>query len=135
MSYLIAILISLFLLTGFLCLVWYEKKKERRFFSQTRRVLDQTIGRGVYIARHIDWAGFFAHIFKLSIERIAHDAVHSILVFVRTLERTLTRAIKSLRERVARRTSGEVPAEGSQLVATIVKFRKKREVKIPEETI
>jgi hypothetical protein len=127
MSYLIAVLGSGLLLTAFLVLTWVETSKGARLLSGTRMRMDRHISRATYIVRHIDWGGFFSHVLKLSFERVAHDLVHAVLLVVRTVERTLTRAIRTLRERVALRTSGDVPVEGSSLVATVSKFRKRRD--------
>jgi hypothetical protein len=61
---------------------------------------------------------------KLSLEKIAHDIVHGVLLVVRTLERSLTRAIRVLRERLAYRSDSSQSLEGFELTKTIQRFRK-----------
>ncbi len=124
MSYLIAICITFFLLVAFVFLSWFETKQGVRLFSGTRARLDKQVARAVYVARHIDWTAFFAHMVKTTSERVAHDAVHTTLLAVRASERALTRIIRTLRERVAERGDTAPEPEGSPLIATIVRFRK-----------
>ena len=105
MSNLIFIVSSLILLLGFLLLVYVEARTGKRLLSGIRTALDKKVARASFIRRHIDWAGFTAHVFTQSLERVAHDVIHSILLLVRTIERLLTSIIRTLRERVARRSS------------------------------
>lgn len=124
MSYLIAVLVTTLLLCGFILLSLLETKRQKRLFGGVRRTFDKQVARVGYVITHIDWAAFFAHVTKSTLERVAHDVVHTTLLGVRATERALTRAIRTLRERVATHTADEPVPEGSQLVATIVKFRK-----------
>lgn len=124
MSYLITILASLLLLTGFVAWSWLETRQGFRVLAGPRRRLDSKVARTVFVIQHIDWAAFFAHVARASAERIAHDAVHATLIVVRTIERMLTRNIRSLRERVQANVPEEAPVEGSQLIAMLVRFRK-----------
>ena len=124
MSYLITIAALASLLIGFLVMVRIERAMGKRLLAATRGKLDKKVERSWFIAEHIDWGGFVGHIFKLSIERVAHDIIHVVLLFVRTLERFLTRAIRGLRESLARRSSSAVPTEGFQLRSTLRQFRK-----------
>jgi len=124
MSYLQAVLATFVLLAGFLALSAIETSRGARLFGGVRRTLDRKVGRFAFIATHVDWGSFTAHIAKTSIERIAHDLVHAILIGVRATERALTRTIRALRERVAAHEPAGEPVEGSQLIATIVRFRK-----------
>jgi hypothetical protein len=124
MSYLIIILVLLLLLSCFVAWSWLETAKGFRLLSGPRSRLDRQVSRTSYVIRHIDWAAFFAHLARSSAERIAHDLVHTTLLVVRAVERMLTRNIRTLRERVAASTEGGPPVEGSQLIATIVRFRK-----------
>ena len=123
MSYLIFIGISAGLLVGFLTLVYVEGRMGKRVLKGVRSALDRRIGRASFVINRIDWAGFFGHVLKLSIERIAHDVVHGTLLIVRTIERSLTRLIRVLRERLAYRSSA-TPREEFQLRATLERFRK-----------
>lgn len=124
MSYLIAVLGSLLLLASFLLFSSLETRYGFRVLSGPRKRFDRQVARVTYVAQHIDWGGFIAHIVKTMAERVAHDLVHTSLLIVRAVERILTRLIRVLRERVASRVSDEPPVEGSQLIATIIRFRK-----------
>ncbi len=124
MSYLVTILASLLLLTGFITWSWLETRQGFRLFAAPRHKLDSKVSRTLFVIKHIDWAAFFAHLVRSSGERIAHDVVHTTLGVVRSLERMLTRNIRTLRERVDASGPEEVPVEGSQLIATLVRFRK-----------
>lgn len=124
MAYLIAVSATFLLLIAFLALSWLETRQGARLFAGTRARLDAKTARAAYIATHIDWGSFVRHISRSTAERVAHDIVHAILVAVRATERELTRIIRVLRERVARNAPAGEKVEGSQLVATIVRFRK-----------
>jgi hypothetical protein len=124
MSYLLTILISLLLLTSFVAWSWLETRSGFRVLAGPRARLDRQVGRTLFVLTHIDWAAFFSHVATSSAARIAHDLVHTTLLVVRATERMLTRTIRTLRERVAQSAAGEPPVEGSQLIATIVRFRK-----------
>lgn len=132
MTYLILILGSLLLLTGFVLWSWFETQHGFRILGGVRRKLDRQVARTTFVLTHIDWGAFFAHMARTTAERVAHDVVHTTLLIVRATERTLTRLIRSLRERVARHEPSGEPVEGSQLIATIVRFRKslKREKQV-----
>ncbi|MDB5195397.1 MAG: hypothetical protein JWO84_581 [Parcubacteria group bacterium] len=124
MSYLVAVLASLLLLVGFVMWSWLETRTGFRLFPRSRRRFDSKVARTAFVIRHIDWAAFFQHLARSSAERIAHDLVHTTLIVVRAMERMLTRTIRTLRERVAQSAEDGPPVEGSQLIATIVRFRK-----------
>lgn len=122
--YLITVLALTLLLVGFLVLSWVETSRGFRILGTPRTKLDRQVARLSYIAIHIDWAGFFAHLAKTTAARVLHDVVHTTLLVVRATERTLTRAIRTLRARLAMHTPPGEESEGSQLIATIVRFRK-----------
>jgi hypothetical protein len=124
MSYLIAILVSLLLLTSFVLWSWFETRSGFRVLAGPRRVFDRQVAKTTFVIIHIDWGAFALHVGKTTLERVAHDVVHTTLLLVRATERTLTRLIRSLRERVARHDPPEDPIEGSQLIATLIRFRK-----------
>lgn len=133
MSYLILIAVTFFLFSGFLVFAGVETRRGARIFKGPRTLLDKKLHRISYIIRHIDWGGFITHVSKVVFERTAHDVVHFTLVAVRSVERTLTRVIRTLRERVAMRSSTELPAEGSPLLHTLVRFHKTRKPEPPKE--
>ena len=99
MIYLILIGISLALFGGFLALVSFERSRGLRVAGEARNTLDKKVARATFVAQHVDWGAFFRHLVGSAAERTAHDIAHSILRFVRTTERLLTRFVKYLRER------------------------------------
>jgi hypothetical protein len=123
MSYLIAVLASLLLLSVFLVYAALETRFGFRLLGKSRKRLDRQVSRVSYVVRHIDWGGFTAHMIRTTAEKIAHDIVHTVLLVVRAAERLLTRTIRTLRERGVSSGTDE-PVEGSQLIATIIRFRK-----------
>ena len=124
MSYIITIGSTFFLVVVFVVLTSIEKKRGKRFFSSIRTRIDARVSRTFYIFERIDWGAFFGHLFKLSLEKVAHDVVHGTLLVVRTIERTLTRTIRVLRERLAYRSETPQAPEGFELGKTIQRFRK-----------
>jgi hypothetical protein len=124
MSYLIAILVSLLLLVGFVLWSWLETSRGFRLLSAPRQRFDRQVSRTAFVLTHIDWHAFTRHVARTTLERAAHDVVHTVLMVVRASERTLTRLIRSLRERVAKHEPNGEPVEGSQLIATLIRFRK-----------
>lgn len=99
MMYLILIGLSLALFGGFLALVSFERSRGLRVAGDVRNKLDKKVARATFIAQHVDWGAFIRHLVGSAAERAAHDIAHSILRFVRTTERLLTRFVKYLRER------------------------------------
>lgn len=124
MSYLIAIAVTFLLLSGFLVFAGIESRRGTRVLRGPRTRFDRVVSRISFVVGHIDWGGFFAHLLKSTFERVLHDVVHFTLVAVRATERTLTRAIRTLRERVAHRTQEKLPDEGAPLISTLIRFRK-----------
>lgn len=122
MSYLLSTLITGALLMLFFVIVVIERRRGHRYFDTVRRKLDADTSRMFYVLEHVDWPAFFAHITKVSLERIAHDMVHGTLILIRAVEKSLTRAIRVLRERVAHQDG--VKVEGFQLKETMRQFRK-----------
>jgi hypothetical protein len=99
MLFIILIAISLILLGGFLLLVSFERGRGLRIMGAWRNALDRKIGRAAFIAAHVDWGAFVRHLASTFTERVLHDVAHVVLRLVRSVERLLTRAVKSLRER------------------------------------
>ena len=98
-AYIIAILVPLALLAGFLALVSIEERTGRRMFAGRRYQFDERIARIAFIIRHVDWGAFSADIARTSLERAAHDVAHATLLAVRALERFLTQVVRQLRAR------------------------------------
>lgn len=80
-------------------LVSFERSRGLRVAGEVRNKLDKKVARATFIAQHVDWGAFLRHLVGSAAERTAHDIAHSILRFVRTTERLLTRFVKYLRER------------------------------------
>lgn len=99
MIYLILIGLSIALFAGFLALVSFERSRGLRVAGEVRNKLDKKVARATFVAQHVDWGAFFRHLVGSAAERTAHDIAHSILRFVRTTERLLTRFVKYLRAR------------------------------------
>ena len=99
MLYLILIILSLLLFGGFLMLTNFERKRGLRVVGAWRNALDAKVSRATFIATHVDWGAFSRHLAGTFLERVLHDIAHTILRFVRTTERLLTRAVKYLRAR------------------------------------
>jgi hypothetical protein len=124
MSYLLGTVITFAVVLLFVVVLIVERTRERKFFPTIRARFDARVERAIYIVEHIDWGAFFGHVLKLSLEKIAHDIVHGVLLMVRTVERSLTRAIRVLRERLAYRSDSSQASEGFELTKTIQRFRK-----------
>ncbi len=99
MIFIILIALSLILLGGFLLLVSFEHGRGLRIMGDWRNTLDRKVARATFVARHVDWGAFVKHLAATVSERVLHDVAHIVLRFVRTMERLLTRTVKSLRER------------------------------------
>lgn len=99
MAYLISILIAGLLFLGFLLLTIYEFRRGARFFARSRYKLDAKVSRTGFLIEHIDWGAFTAHLTRMSLNTIAHDAAHATLMLVRSVERNLARAVSSLHMR------------------------------------
>jgi len=99
MPYLISILIAGLFFFGFLLLTWYERKRGVRFFPGIRYRLDIKVARLTFLVEHVDWGAFTAHLARTTFHTLAHDLAHATLLFVRAVERFLTRAVGALRHR------------------------------------
>jgi len=101
MTYLVFVLATLVLLSGFLALTWYETGRGVRFYASSRTRLDQNVERIEFILAHIDLSAFLRDEIRHFARRIGHDIVHLSLVVVRAVERTLTRLIRYFHMRQA----------------------------------
>lgn len=99
MSSLIAILVSLILLVGFLTLTSFEAVHGVRVLGGLRKRLDRKVGQASFILAHVDLGAFLRDAIRDGIERILHDIAHASLLAVRFLERVLTRFVRHLRGR------------------------------------
>lgn len=123
MLLLIPIGLSLALFGAFLLLTVLEAKYGR-VGGAARARMDRRVARISYIVGHIDWGGFVKHLVRSGVERVAHDSAHATLQAIRFVERLLTRAVRSLRER---RKGIVVPSVSRQRVSlreTLRKFRR-----------
>ena len=99
MIYLVLIAISLMLFGGFLLLTAFERGRGMRVAGVPRNRLDAHVARISFVITHVDWPAFVRHLIGSTFSRAAHDITHTVLILVRSLERLLTHAVKSLRER------------------------------------
>jgi hypothetical protein len=106
MSSLIAILVTLILLIGFLTLTSFEASHNVRMLGGVRKRLDRKVGQAGFILAHVDLGAFLRDAIRDVIERILHDIAHASLLVVRFLERVLTRFVRHLRGRAE-----EVPTQ------------------------
>ncbi len=121
MSLILLVGISLTLFGGFLLLTAIEARTGRMGGSLRVR-FDSFAHRIDFIIRHVDWSALTRHLVRTGIERVLHDLVHATLVAVRFVERTLTRAVRALRERRAGRV-GVHPRQRVSVRETLRKFR------------
>jgi hypothetical protein len=119
MIYLVSTLLAIVLFAGFILLTYMEQRRGVRYFAHSREALDKRVGRLEFIAEHVDFAAFLRDNVKAVGERIVHDTAHGSLVAVRFVERLLTRAVRSLRERRAENAiaNDEQKAEGPEAVS------------------
>lgn len=99
MSLLIFIAVASILFGSFLLLTAFENRAGARVLEPLRRRLDRWVTRLTFIATHVDWSAFIKHVVRTFMERAAHDVAHASLMLVRFVERMLTKAVRSLRER------------------------------------
>ena len=98
MFYLLLIAITVFLFLAFMALTLAEARTGVRLVAVPRARLDQWVSRASFVAEHVNWSEFLAHLIQSLAARIAHDIVHWTLMAVRFLERELTRAMRYLRD-------------------------------------
>lgn len=123
MIFIILIALSLILLGGFLLLVSFERGRGLRIMGAWRNTLDRKVARATFIARHVDWGAFVKHLASTASERVLHDAAHLVLRVVRSVERLLTRAVRSLRERRGVPVEEETEGKANAFQASLLKVR------------
>ncbi|KND51665.1 MAG: hypothetical protein ABA06_00190 [Parcubacteria bacterium C7867-001] len=124
MFYLVAVLVPLLLLSGFLTLTAYETRHNIRFFGVARAKLDARTERVAFILAHVDFGKFFFHLLRDGLAHLAHEIAQLSLVLVRLLERTLTRAVRHLRGRRAANAPMTTQAvSSSAFVETMTYFK------------
>jgi hypothetical protein len=84
---------------GFLLVTRYEKQQGARLFAAQREVFDRRIHRLEFILTHVDFESFAREQAHILVAHMAHDIAHYSLLFVRELERPLSRLVKHLRSR------------------------------------
>lgn len=99
MAYLIAVLVALAFLVGFVALTQYESRRGFRLFAHARAELDAQVGRIEFIVEHVDLAAFVREEAHHAVNRIGHWVAHLSLQVVRAVERFLTRLVRHLRRR------------------------------------
>jgi hypothetical protein len=137
MTYLIIGGIIFLLLIGFLITTLIENRKGVRYGTPSRSFLDAHVSKGLFIIKHVDWGSFFKHTIKASLEGFAHEVAHTSLMFVRVVERFLTRMVRKLRIRRQEHfpfsdTSSVVPESRSKKILTSIQdllYRSKKKYK------
>ena len=99
MACLIAVLVLLALLIGFVVLTRYEARRGARFFAPERDALDKNVERVEFIVAHVDLMAFAREEFSRALNQIGHTIAHLSLQAVRAVERLLTRLVRHLRTR------------------------------------
>lgn len=121
MTHLVALVVSLALLAGFLAATNYERRRGARYFEVHRARLDAHIARLAFIATHVDYPAFLRDTSRELAERSVHALASASLIFVRFVERLLTRAVKYLRGR--RQTPPPKGENASAFVNTLADFK------------
>jgi hypothetical protein len=133
MGHLLFILISTFLLVGFVVLTEYEANRGVRLFATRRERLDEMVARLMYIISHIDFAAFMREEVARAIARVGHDIAHLSLRIVRAVERLLTRVVRYLRVRHSPREASKEQAR--EFVKTLSDFKENLKQKTSEDDI
>lgn len=121
MAYLVAVLVLLALLVGFVVLTRYEAKRGMRFFAPERDALDTSVGNVAFIIAHVDLAAFAKDEISRALNSIGHTIAHLSLQAVRSVERLLTRLVRHLR---TRHESDAAPRESArEFVKTLSDFK------------
>jgi hypothetical protein len=123
MPLLILVGLSIFLFGAFLLLTVFEATYGRMGGSLRTR-WDRRVARVTFIVAHIDWGAFVKHMVRSGLDRVAHDSAHASLQAIRFVERLLTRAVRSLRERRLGMVTPDVSRQRVSLRETLRKFRK-----------
>ena len=121
MPFLLAILISAGLFTGFLLFTLLERKFGMRLLAGPRTTLDRQVSRLAFIVRHIDFGKFFLHIVRTVVGTITHDVVAVVLRAVRSFDRFLSSIVHRLRKP---KDESLAPGTGSRFVKTMSYFKK-----------
>lgn len=113
----ILVLSSIVLFVGFLFLTRAEERRGVRYFPSTRDALDARVSTMSVQALNTDIGETTASFLRRVGHRILHDVAHISLLAVRWVERTLTRAVRSLRAKRAQQAP-------SAFVATMTDFKR-----------
>jgi hypothetical protein len=129
-AYLIAILVSLALLIGFVVLTRYEARLGRHFFATERAELDKSAKRIAFIIEHVDLAAFVQDEVHHAANTVGHTVANLSLQMVRAVERLLTRVVRHLR---IRNEGMSAPRENArEFVKTLSEFKETINATHPE---
>jgi len=124
--YVIAIAVPFVLLVLFFALVSYEQRRGSRLVLAGRRYeLDLKAERAAFIVKHVDWGAFTSDVVRTSFERLAHDLAHTTLMFVRVIERELTKLVRVLRARREQQLLPSRSAEKPTRLASAISYMKR----------
>lgn len=97
MPFIVAILASLALFSGFLVLTRLERRRGARFLEGARASLDRRASHAARAVRSADFLGLVAHAVRVVAGHIIHDVASVALAGVRAFERFLTELVRELR--------------------------------------
>ena len=89
--------LTIALFASFLVLTLYEARGGFRLFAQWRARLDARISRIAFILTNVDFESFLREQVQILALQVAHDVAHYALLFIRAIERLLTRVVKYFR--------------------------------------
>ena len=124
MTMLILSLLTIALASSFLLVTRYEQRNNRRFFEVERAKLDRSIEQAIFLFNHVDFGSFLRSEARKFAELVLHLAVSATLQAVRTVEHTLTRAVRELRHRVERHDTPSIAAEPREFVKALSGFKR-----------
>ncbi len=99
MTYLLLIITSILLFTGFLGLTMAENRMGKRVLGGLRKAFDTHVRRGMFLVQHVNWSHFLSHLVQGLVARMVHDVAHVSLLLVRFMERRLTSVVRYMRDR------------------------------------
>lgn len=114
---LILVLSSIVLFVGFLFLTRFEERRGMRYVPNTREALDAQVNTVSTQVLNTNLSEATAAFLRRLGHRLLHDVAHISLLAVRWVERTLTRAVRSLRAKRAEQAP-------SAFVATMTDFKR-----------
>ena len=130
MMYLIAMVLALALLGGFVVLVEYESRRNVRLFARARTRLDERMTRLEFIYANVDLAAYLRDEARRSASRTGHVIAENSLYAVRAAERSLTRVVR--RFHASQGADAAPHADAREFVKTLSAFKDQLKAVHPE---